>query len=186
MPDATMLRLHAFLPCSRANGPGNRAVIWVQGCSFHCPGCYNPTTHERHGGEIVTVDALYERITALHGIEGITVSGGEPLQQRRPLMRLLHRVRQTGLSVVLWTGFTWEEVQRMPEAHRLPTCVDVLIAGRFDATRRIARHLRGSDNKTVHFLSGRYRQADIEAVPESEVIIAPDGQITISGVNPLC
>lgn len=180
------IRLHAFLPHSRANGPGVRAVIWLQGCTLACPGCFNAHTHDPHGGELWQVDDLYQRIAALSGIEGITMSGGEPLQQRRPLVRLLQCVRRlTGLSIVLWTGFTWEEVQRMPDAGRLRQCVDVLICGRYDQTRRIARALRGSDNKTIHFLSGRYTQADLEAVPESEVIISPTGQITISGVNPL-
>ncbi|MCU0780030.1 MAG: radical SAM protein [Akkermansiaceae bacterium] len=43
------LRLHAFLPRSRANGPGWRSVVWVQGCSLGCPGCFNPQTHDWEG-----------------------------------------------------------------------------------------------------------------------------------------
>src|SRR5262245_29198295 len=110
------LRLHAFLPASRANGPGVRAVLWVQGCSLGCPGCFNPLTHPTTGGELVPTDELVRRLTALGDtIEGITVSGGEPLQQRPALLALLRRLRQqTRLSVVLFTGFTWEEVQRFP------------------------------------------------------------------------
>ena len=61
----TRLRLHAFLPRSRANGPGVRAVIWVQGCSLGCPGCFNPQTHAFSGGEVVTVEELFERIVGL-------------------------------------------------------------------------------------------------------------------------
>ena len=88
------LRIHAFEPFSRANGPGVRAAIWVQGCSLGCPGCFNPDTHPFAGGELLAVDDLFRRILALgDAIEGITVSGGEPLQQRRPLLALLQRVR---------------------------------------------------------------------------------------------
>lgn len=181
-----LLRLFAFLPRSRANGPGERAVVWVQGCTLKCPGCFNPGSHNAHAGEAFSVETLVAKIAALPGIEGVTISGGEPLQQRRPLLRLLKRVRfDLGLSTIVWTGFTWEEVGRMPDAGRLLQLADVLICGRFDQTRRIARAMRGSDNKTVHFLSGRYTLADLEAVPESEIIISPAGQITISGVGPL-
>lgn len=179
------LRLAGFLPASRANGPGLRAVIWVQGCSLACPGCFNAHTHPARGGEVVALDDLFERITALPGLDGVTVSGGEPLQQRRPLLRLLTRLRGAGLPVILWTGYTWEEIQRMPDAGRLHTAVDVIIAGRYEQARRIAKTMQGSDNKTVHFLSGIYTMADFEAVPTGELIIAPDGTITRSGVDPL-
>lgn len=74
------LRLHAFLPRSRANGPGWRSVVWVQGCSLGCPGCFNPQTHNREEvGEAVEVAEVMQRILAA-GTEGVTVSGGEPLQ----------------------------------------------------------------------------------------------------------
>ena len=186
MRDDAMLRLFAFLPRSRANGPGERAVIWVQGCTLACPGCFNPGSHDPRAGEALSVETLFRDIAEIRGIEGVTISGGEPLQQYRPLLRLLKRVRlELGLSVIVWSGFSWEQVGRMPDAGRLFQSVDVLICGRFEQTRLIARAMRGSDNKTVHFLSGRYTLADIESVPESEVIIGPDGRITVSGVGPL-
>ena len=74
--------MHHFLAGSRANGPGRRAVIWVQGCSLGCSGCYNPATHDTKSGEWIEVANLLGRIKALNQeIEGITLSGGEPLQQ---------------------------------------------------------------------------------------------------------
>ncbi len=48
--------LHAFVPASRAkNGPGLRAVIYFQGCSLHCAGCWNPDTHKFRGIERTVV-----------------------------------------------------------------------------------------------------------------------------------
>ena len=44
--------LHAFVPASRANGPGLRAVIYFQGCSLQCAGCWNPDTHKFRGMEV--------------------------------------------------------------------------------------------------------------------------------------
>jgi anaerobic ribonucleoside-triphosphate reductase activating protein len=187
MSDPAPLRVHHFLPASRANGPGVRACLWLQGCSLGCPGCYNPATHPFSGGELVSVDDLFRHIAALgDAIEGVTVSGGEPLQQRPGLLALLRRLRtETRLSVLVFTGFTWEEVQRMPEAGALAACVDVLIAGRYDASRRLARDLRGSANKTVHFLTGRYGPADLREVPEAEVVITADGEVVASGIDPV-
>ena len=183
----TALRLHQFLPASRANGPGVRAVLWTQGCTLGCPGCYNPDTHPFSGGELVAVDDLFRRLVALgDGIEGVTVSGGEPLQQRPALLALLSRLRaETRLSVLVFTGFTWEEVQRFPEAPALLGCVDVLIAGRYDRQQHLARDLRGSANKTVHFLTPRYGPADLAAVPPAEVVLTPDGEVLASGIDPL-
>src|SRR5262245_17271767 len=105
MADGESLRVHAFLPSSRANGPGLRAVLWTKGCSLGCPGCFNPQTHAFTGGERVPVEALFGRLVDRgDAIEGLTVSGGEPLQQFRPLLVLLRRVReQTPLSVIVFT-----------------------------------------------------------------------------------
>ncbi|MCI0458270.1 MAG: radical SAM protein [Gemmataceae bacterium] len=181
------LRVHSFVSLSRANGPGPRAVLWLQGCALGCPGCYNPQTHPFTGGELVPVAELLGRLADLGpAIEGLTVSGGEPLQQRPALLELLRRVRQeTTLSVLLFTGFSWEEVQRFPEAPDLLACVDVLMAGRYDASRHLARGLLGSANKAVHFLTDRYTPADLESVPASEVLITPEGEVVVSGIDPI-
>ncbi len=187
-----VLRVHHFLPFSRANGPGRRAVVWVQGCTLGCPGCFNPDTHSVEGGENISVSDLFDRIVALgESIEGITISGGEPLQQRPSLLALLKRVRrETALSVLVFTGYTWEEVQHMPDAEILLACVDVLIAGRYDAAQRFTpqeknRFLRSSTNQTAHTLTNRYTLADLQSVPPAEVIITAEGEVAVSGVDPL-
>ena len=180
------MRLHSFLPRSRANGPGVRAVLWVQGCTLGCPGCFNPETHGREAGEDCGVAEVFARIEAAGEIEGLTVSGGEPLQQRAAVLGLLQRVRrETRLSVILFTGFTWEEVLAMPQSGELLACVDVLIAGRYAVAQRVATGLQGSANKTFHFLTARYGPADLAATPEAEVLILPDGQVVLSGIRPV-
>lgn len=180
------LRIHHLLPASRVNGPGLRAVIWVQGCTLGCPGCFNPETHTGAAGSTMPVDDVVQWIEAQPGVEGITLSGGEPLQQMRPLLALLERVRQkTALSVVLFSGYTWQEINAMPAKDRLASLVDVLIAGRYIADQRLAHGLKGSSNKTMHFLSPRYTAQDMQQVQEAEVIIGPDGEIILSGIDPL-
>ncbi len=191
MQDQT-IRLHRFEPASRANGPGLRAVIWVQGCALGCPGCFNPETHAMRAGEIWPVEKLVERILALKqgpegaALEGLTLSGGEPLHQHRALARLLEQVREkTDLSILVFTGYDWDELQRLKGINRFLANVDVLIAGRYDASRRVAQGLIGSSNKVVHFLTGRYHPQDLDAVPQAEIIVKPNGEIILSGIDPL-
>ena len=177
-------------------------MIWVQGCSLGCPGCFNPKTHPSGGsgwgsrglaqpkgdsGELTSVDDLFLRITHLgNTIEGVSVSGGEPLQQYYAILTLLQRVRQeTQLSILMFTGYTWEEVQQMPDSRTLLKNVDVLIAGRYDAAQRLMHNLRGSANQTIHFLTNRYSTADLQTIPSAEVIITPDGEVMVSGVDPI-
>jgi anaerobic ribonucleoside-triphosphate reductase activating protein len=184
---ALELRIHHFLPVSQVNGPGRRAVVWVQGCTLGCPGCFNPVTHAAQVGESAGVDDLFARIAALEGqIEGVTISGGEPLQQRRPLEHLLRRLRaETSLSTLVFSGYRWEEIQRMPRADDLLANIDVLLAGRYDAEQRVAAGLLGSANKTIHLLSARYTLAGIETTPQAEVIVGEDGTLIFSGIDPL-
>ena len=180
------MRLHYFIPFSRSNGPGSRAVIWVQGCSLGCPGCFNPETQSSKKGRLVNTDQLFERIIKLgHTIEGITVGGGEPLQQMRPLLTLLRRVRKkTNLSVLLFTGYSWEKIEEMKEAPELLHCVDILIAGCYDRVKKVGRNLLGSANQTLHFLSGRYTKKDLKKTPSSEVIITREGKVIMTGIDP--
>jgi anaerobic ribonucleoside-triphosphate reductase activating protein len=184
---ATHLRLYDFLPSSYANGPGRRAVVWVQGCSLGCAGCFNPETHPFSAGEWMPVAALLERLVALQEtIAGVTVSGGEPLQQAPAVTVLLEGLRrETRLSIVLFTGFEWREIRRLPQFPRLVGNLDVLIAGRYQAARRLGRGLIGSANKTIHYLTSRYNPADFNDLPEAEVIISPQGNIILSGIDPL-
>ena len=81
--------VHSMLRRSAVNGPGERAVIWLQGCDLGCRGCWNPYSHAFDRGRDRPVEEVGEWILSCAGIEGVTVSGGEPFQQARaqPAMR---------------------------------------------------------------------------------------------------
>jgi hypothetical protein len=91
---------------------------------------------------------------------------------------------RAGCFSLLFTGLAWEEVQRLPLAPRIMRCVDVLLAGRYVAERRVARELLGSTNQTVHLLSPRHTLEEIAATPEAEAVILPDGRVVFSGILP--
>jgi len=184
---AANIRLHSFQPSSRANGPGLRAVIWVQGCALGCPGCFNPESHDFTAGELWPVEQLAAQILAnTENLEGLTISGGEPAHQRRALAALLAIIRaQSNLSVLVFSGYSLAELQRMPGSAAFLQKIDLLIAGRYEAEKRIADGLIGSSNKVIHLLTNRYSREDLEKVPQAEIILSSDGEIILSGIDPL-
>jgi anaerobic ribonucleoside-triphosphate reductase activating protein len=182
MPDT--IRVHAILDHTRANGPGDRFAVWMQGCPLRCPGCFNPETHDPQGGQVMNIEELLLRIDAA-GVEGVTVSGGEPLLQIDDLIGLLAGIRiLCRLPVILFSGYSREEILSMPHGSDVLGLVDVLIAGRYREGKRIAAGLRGSENKQVHLITHRYTRAEIEATPELEFQIGADGAVLVSGINP--
>lgn len=180
-----VLSIHARMASSRANGPGVRAVIWLQGCRRGCAGCFNPDTHSHDGrNPTSTSDLLRWLRDDCPGIEGVSISGGEPLEQAEGLLDLLQAVRAgTGLSVLLFSGFTLAQMGSVPLGPAILGCLDVLVDGPFDASQPLRRGLRGSANQKVHLLTDRYTEADIARVPAGEVVIGPDGTVTMSGVG---
>jgi anaerobic ribonucleoside-triphosphate reductase activating protein len=107
------MRLHGKLERSLVNGPGERAVVWFQGCTLGCPGCWNPDTHDSFGGEDVNALDLAKWIAGIDGIEGVTFSGGEPMEQAEVLwqiMRIVNPIRPQ-LSFGMYTGYTQKELE---------------------------------------------------------------------------
>jgi anaerobic ribonucleoside-triphosphate reductase activating protein len=182
---APALLVHGVLARSAANGPGLRSVIWTQGCTLGCAGCFNPETHAL-GGVERDLHELAEW-AAGNGVEGVTISGGEPLEQADAVLALARHCRARGLSVIVLTGFSWRFLTRRRPAlvAALSTSVDIVLAGRYSRTQHLGAGLRGSANKTVELLSSRYRAEDLDATPEAEIVIAPDGSVVSTGVAPL-
>lgn len=179
------VRVHATEPRSRANGPGARFVVWMQGCTLGCPGCFNPTTHDPLGGLEHTVEDIAAQLAATEGIEGLSLSGGEPLQQPEAALALLDAARAVGLSTLAFSGYTIEEIRAQPLGRAILAQLDVLIDGRYVSQERHATGLRGSANQRIQLLSSRYTLADVEATPVAEIRIGPGGDIVLTGVNPL-
>lgn len=184
------LRVHAVLRRSRANGPGTRFVVWVQGCTLACPGCFNPATHPTGPSEVVDVETLagdIAREATAGGIEGLTISGGEPFEQPDALLALVREVRgrAPGLSILVFSGFARAEIERSERGRAVLAAIDVLVDGRYVERRRVASGLRGSANQVVHLLSKRHAREEVAATPVAEVVIGPGGEVQVTGVNPL-
>ena len=187
MTDHININLHGIMPQSRANGPGIRFVIWFQGCTRNCPGCFNPKTHTHEAALQMSVASICAQIAVrAASIEGVTISGGEPFEQPEALLELVRAVRASGeLSILVFSGYTVFEIARMPLGPSIMSSIDVLIAGPYNRSLHNGHHLLGSANQRVLFLTSRYCEADIACVPESEVVLSADGTVHATGVAPL-
>jgi len=166
-----------------ANGPGKRSVIWVQGCSIGCHGCFNPSTHT--GGsphDLFSVNELVNWVVD-QSVDGATISGGEPFQQLEGVMEFSRSLKSRGLSVIVLTGYTAPQVQAMASELDLREFFDVVVAGPYRSSMHLASSLRGSSNKEFLFYSDVYSRKDFDSVPEAEVLVEPDGTIVVTGIN---
>lgn len=102
------VRLAGLCQESIVDGPGVRTAIYFQGCSHRCPGCHNPETHDPAGGSEVEIDRLIELVEKIKGIDGVTLSGGEPFEQPASAAALAAAFTKRDLNLVLYSGYTFE------------------------------------------------------------------------------
>lgn len=178
------VNLHDFVPRSRANGPGERAVVWVQGCPRRCPGCFNPDTLPFVTKQLVTVDELESRILAQEGIDGVTFSGGEPFAQAGALAELAKKLHEHGLTVVCYTGYTLKQLKagNRSDWNALLSEVDLLIDGPFTQEQRCHEPYRGSANQILHLLTNRIRLEEVHGQSQTaEFTLCAGGDIQQTG-----
>ena len=165
-------------------GPGRRAVLWVQGCSLACPGCLVPQSWPRRGGYLRTIEQLLIWIGELNDIEGLTLSGGEPMEQAALLAELIVQVRsQRDLGVVCYTGYRYEELQA-PEQQKLLQQVDLLVDGPYQRALHQDLLWRASSNQRLLYLSPRYSAPDQDLGVGLEYRFESTGRFTFAGVPP--
>lgn len=151
-----MERLHVIeiYPETISDGYGLRYSIYLAGCAHHCPGCHNPVSWNTEVGDPLT-DEFLEHIC--HNIndnpllDGITLSGGDPLYRPALLLPLLRTLKErTGQNIWCYTGYTLEECLADPVRRECLRYIDTLVDGRFVIERRDPRlRFRGSDNQRI-------------------------------------
>ena len=143
-----LIRIAGIVPESFVDGAGIRYAIFMQGCLRNCEGCHNPNTHDLRGGQLVDTADIIADFKRNKLLSGITLTGGEPLLQIAPAVELARAAKLFGLSVWLYTGYTFETLN--VDAKRLLKFVDVLVDGAFDITQRdLDLQFRGSRNQRI-------------------------------------
>jgi anaerobic ribonucleoside-triphosphate reductase activating protein len=185
-------RLENF-PVSRLNGPGLRYAFWVQGCQLRCTtDCLNPEYLDSAPKVILPVTAVADYICQIkvkYQIEGVTFLGGEPFDQAAALATLGQTLQAAGLSIVTYTGYTLEKLQRANRSdwNDLLAVTDLLIDGPFLPHLRSDKlRWRGSSNQQLRYLSNRYQAEVVETEPLAKgfnLLIRPDGSVKLSGLQ---
>ncbi len=169
---------------TEAEGPGVRFAVWVQGCPLRCRECCNPEQLAFVERDTMTAEALAERALRA-GVEGVSLLGGEPMAQATELARFASLVRAGGLSVMVFTGYTLEELGAMEDdgVRALLASTDLLVDGRYEASLRTsARRWVGSTNQRMVFLTDRYRADDpCFAQRNTLEIHLRDGEVVVNG-----
>ena len=136
---------------SSVNGPGVRYVLFMQGCSHHCPGCQNPETHDISEGVEMEVEEVVSDILATRYLDGLTLSGGDPLFQPEASFEIAKRVKESGLDIWMYTGWTFEQImdgKAGQKAKEVLSFIDVLVDGPYvEALRSEDVIWRGSTNQ---------------------------------------
>lgn len=146
------IRVSGIEKDSIVDGPGLRFTLFVQGCPHHCPGCHNVGTHDFHGGTLMSVEEIFNEIKKDKGITGVTFSGGEPFSQAEKLIPLAKMIKNEGLELAVYSGWTFEELDKgiLPGAKGLLKEVDILVDGRFEiAKKSLEIPFRGSTNQRI-------------------------------------
>jgi anaerobic ribonucleoside-triphosphate reductase activating protein len=181
------IQVFRILARTKMAGPGWRFCLWVQGCSRHCEGCMASETWPPDGGTAMDTETLFSQIIATPQIAGLTFLGGEPFEQAEAVATLARQVRGAGLSVVAFTGFTYEELLAAEDPHigQALAATDLLIDGAFVQTEfDLSRPWVGSKNQRYHFLTDRYRESDLDGINNQiEVRIAKGGETLINGMG---
>ena len=151
---ASDLRISGLVEESIVDGPGLRFVVFTQGCPHHCPGCHNPQTHDFDGGFMISVDKILAMFDEDPLLSGMTFSGGEPFCQPGPLCELAAAVKARGKHVLIYSGYTFEQLQEMaaqqPEVERLLKLCDTLVDGPFiEELKDLDLLFRGSSNQRI-------------------------------------
>ncbi len=146
------IRIAGITEDSIVDGPGIRMTVFVQGCPHGCKGCHNPETHDYMGGRLMDTEEIIANMGDNPLLDGITLSGGEPLFQMGACYELAKAAHERGLNVWCYTGFTWDAVAEAHEYEsiQLLSHIDVLVDGPFiEAQRTLELPWRGSKNQRL-------------------------------------
>lgn len=158
------IRIAGVVNDSIVDGPGLRFAVFTQGCFHHCPGCHNPETHDPQGGHDEDTEALIARMKKNPLLSGLTLSGGDPLEQSAPCLELAKAAHAMGLNVWAYTGYTWEQLldRNDPDQMSLLREVDVLVDGPFiQAQRSLELNYCGSKNQRLIDATASLREGKV-------------------------
>lgn len=188
----SLLRLSTVKHRTEVEGPGVRYALWVQGCPIRCQGCFNPHTWDAQAGYVWSVDEVFEDIMVSKRkhpeLQGVTFLGGEPFEQAEALTVLAELIKDSGLSVMVFSGYEYRKLlqSKQPAWIKLLEKTDLLIDGPYIQSQHdLSRPWVGSRNQQYRFLTDTYRdyEQQLLSIPNKlEIRLYPDGTIAANGM----
>ena len=173
------MRVAEMLHSSKIYGPGERTVLWLQGCSIQCENCWNDELWSFQGGQSIGNDEVIT-YAETHKNSGITLLGGEPLDQAPAVLKLIEDAQESGLDVLLYTGYELHELSSVQK--QCVDLADIVIHGRYIHELRSLNLLwRGSTNQEILINNKRFRDIDLTEKRQMEVHIDAMGQTKVVG-----
>ena len=158
-------------------GPGKRIAIWTIGCSKHCYNCANTELWEANKAKEISPNAVFEMISQLlHSkeIDGVTFTGGDPLEQFDELLELVTLLSAITSDILVYTGYTLDEAQKLvtPAKWREFTqLISAIIDGPYiDELNDNQCVLRGSTNQNIIYFDNTVVQRYDEYLQEGRKI----------------
>jgi len=152
-----MLHIEGIVYPTQANGPGKRILVAVRGCSLQCPGCVNKHLWDRTlGGRYVDPAKFVDELLKTTGLSredatnvGLTISGAEPLDQAAALFILLVQAALTFRDIIVFSGYTIEEIEEDALKSSCLAWLDAIITNRYLREQHATQGLKGSANQEI-------------------------------------
>lgn len=134
------------------DGPGFRTSIYMAGCDHRCPGCHNPDSWKFDNGEPISLSRIMDIVREEEF--NVTLTGGDPLYYPEKVKKIVDEVLKEGLTVWIYTGFTWEEIQDDPVMADAVANAEAVVEGRYiEELRNPDLPFRGSSNQRIIYPS---------------------------------
>nr|DAD59583.1 MAG TPA: 4Fe-4S single cluster domain protein [Bacteriophage sp.] len=151
-----------------SNGEGVGVSLFVQGCPFHCFGCFNSETWDFNGGKEWTKETKdkFMKLIDKPYIRRVSFLGGECLAEQNldGVLDLIKEIRISFPTKTIWlyTGYSYSEIFRgqslclsqeglnnFKRREIIKQC-DVLVDGEYiDEQKDLTLKFRGSKNQRV-------------------------------------
>lgn len=174
------MRISHLNSSTYVDGPGQRAAVFVKGCSLACLGCQNRHLWPHSGGQMMKAEEVAYELLRMND-KAITISGGEPFQQADALAELVTTLRRISPSVhiMIYSGYTFEELIDLLPSHLFAAIfsrIDVLVDGRF---------VKELDSSMMQYRgSANQRPINVRATMEAGAVVTLDWdtpEIVITG-----
>ena len=177
-----MIRIHKLMIVENEHlyGPGKRLLMYLKGCSIHCEGCINQHLWPFEGGTLMNSSEILA-ICKKENLEGITIHGGEPLDQSANLYDVVKTVKNEGYTVILFTGYIKKELDK--DQLKVWNISDIVVAGRFQLKKKnVNLQFRGSTNQRVYAHNGPYKNYRVQDGYTTAILtIDENGDMDVNG-----